>query len=473
MKGGTWAWVAALTLVFLTRSGVVAGPAPAPEPPPLPEIALETFPDDAREALKGALDAARARPEDPEAAGGLGLALQAWEQWQSAHEAYLRAQALAPANPQWFHLDGIVLQRIRQPAQAAEKFARAWRLAPERLAILARLAESLFDAGALDDSERRYRTLADTPASAPVGQLGLGRLAAVRGRHAEAVAHFDRAIALFPEFGAAHYARAQSLRALGRRDEARKALAEHRKHGTAWPGIPDEWAALVDTVREDPRGRFLRGLRRAANGDLAGAIEDHEAAVAVKPHLAQPYVNLISLYGRAQQWARAEAAYRAVVELGYNLDDAHYNYGVLLDAQQRYEEAAAAYRKALAVNPFHALAHNNLGQALERERKFAEAAEQYRQAIVNRPSFRLARFNLGRMKIATGDFDGAIRELEPLREPVDDETPRYLFALAVAMVQGGRRAEGVAMAKEARALALRFSQTDLARAIDRDLNRLR
>src|SRR5690606_10346662 len=214
------------------------------------------------------------------------------------------------------------------------------------------------------------------------------------------------------------------------------------------------------------------GLRRAASGDLAGAIEDHEAAVAAKPQLAQPYVNLISLYGRTQQWAKAEAAYRAVVELGYNLDDAHYNYGVLLDAQQRYEEAAAAYRKALEVNPFHALAHNNLGQALERERKFVEAAEHYQQAIVNRPSFRLARFNLGRMKIATGDFDGAIRELEPLREPVDGETPRYLFALAVAKVQSGRRAEGVELAKEARALALRFSQPELAQAIDRDLSRL-
>src|SRR5690606_41831199 len=128
---------------------------------------------------------------------------------------------------------------------------------------------------------------------------------AVRGRHADAVAHPDRAIALFPEFGDAQYARAQARRALGRREDAREALVEHRRHGTAWPGIPDQWAALVDTVREDPRGRFLRGLRRAAAGDLAGAIEDHEAVVAAKPHLAQPYVNLISRYGRTKQWDRA------------------------------------------------------------------------------------------------------------------------------------------------------------------------
>lgn len=465
------AWTAAFTL-WLAGSAAVPPPADAIDPPPLPEPAVESFPDDAREALKGTLEAACARPDDAEVVGGLGLVLHAWEQWQSSHEAYLRAQALAPANPQWFHLDGIVLQRIRRPTDAAEKFARALELAPGRLAVMARLAESLFDAGAFDGSERWYRRLADTPASAPVGELGLGRIAAVRGRHADAVAHLDRAIALFPEFGAAQYARAQSLRALGRREDAREALVEHRRHGTAWPGIPDQWAALVDTVREDPRGRFLRGLRRAAAGDLAGAIEDHEAAVAAKPHLAQPYVNLISLYGRTKQWDRAEAAYRTVVGLGYNLDDAHYNYGVLLDTLGRFEEAAIAYRKALEINPLHAQAHNNLGQALERERKFAEAAGHYRQAIASRPSFRLARFNLGRMRIASGDFDAAIRELESLREPVDDETPRYVFALAVALVHGGRKAEGIARAKEAQALALRYSQTELARTIGRELSRL-
>ena len=461
----------ALALAFLLSGTPLAAFAQSGTPPP-PDIALETFPADAQEALKGALTAAQSRPDDAEAAGGLGLALHAWEQWESAHDAYVRAQALAPDNPQWFHLDGVVLQRLKRPAQAAETFARAWALAPERLPALARLAESLFDAGSYAEAERHYRLLADTPATAPVGSLGLGRIAAVRDRHADAVAHFDRAIALFPEFGAAHYARARSLRALGRRDEARAALAEHRRHGTAWPGIPDEWVGLVATVRQDPRGRFLHGLQRAANGDLAGAIADHEAAVAVKPHLAQVHVNLIALYGRTEQWQKAEAAYRTVVELGYNLDEAHYNYGVLLDAQGRFEDAEAAYRKALAVNPFHAQAHNNMGQGLERRRQLSDAASHYAEAVRNRPSFRLARFNLGRMKIAAGDFAGAIEELEKLREPIDQETPRYLFALAVATAQSGRIPEGVALAREARALAVRFEQQDLVRAIDRDLSRL-
>ena len=43
-------------------------------------------------------------------------------------------------------------------------------------------------------------------------------------------------------------------------------------------------------------------------GDLAGAIDAHEAALARNPSLAQAHANLISLYGRTGQWAKAEAA---------------------------------------------------------------------------------------------------------------------------------------------------------------------
>ena len=64
-------------------------------------------------------------PSDPLAAGGLGITLQAWEQWEAAHAAYLRAQALAPDVADWWYLDGMVLQRLVRHAEAADRFARA------------------------------------------------------------------------------------------------------------------------------------------------------------------------------------------------------------------------------------------------------------------------------------------------------------------------------------------------------------
>ena len=155
------------------------------------------------------------------------------------------------------------------------------------------------------------------------------------------------------------------------------------------------------------------------------------------------------------------------------MDEAHYNYGVLLAQQRRSQEAETAYRLAVAANPLHARARNNLGQLLEGERKTAEALEQYREAVAANPQFRLARYNLARMLLAARQYDAAIAEFEKLREPQDAESPRYWYGLAVAHVQAGRREEGLALAREARRLAEAFGQHELAAAIDRDMANLK
>jgi len=397
------------------------------------------------------------------------MTLHAWEQWETAHAAYTRAQSLASETADWPYLDGVVLQRLGRAAEAAVQFTRACERAPRAIPIKARLAEALYDAGDLEASLVAYTTLAGETAAAPIAALGLGRIAARAGRHDEAVAHFMRAITLFPEFGAAYYGLAQSLRALGRADEARDALKQQRTYGARWPALDDPLLALVAAMRDDPRGRLSRGLRQAELGDLAGAIASHEAALAGNPSLAQARANLISLYGRAGQWDKAEAQYRALLSMGFNEDEAHYNYGVLLGLQRRWSEAAAAYRLALQANPLHAQSHNNLGQLLESEGKRAEAVDHYKQALAADPQLRLARYNFGRMLLASRQFDQAAVEFEKLREPQDAESPRYLYALAVANVQAGRRDAGVTLAQQARQLAERFGQNDLVAAIDRDL----
>ena len=317
---------------------------------------------------------------------------------------------------------------------------------------------------------RAYEALATEPAAAPVGELGLARVAARHGRHADAVTHFERAIALFPQFGEAYYGLAQSLRALDRRTRRVPRSSSIALHGTRWPAIDDPLAARVASVRDDPRARLARGLRLADAGDLAGAIEAHEAALARNPSLAQAHANLISLYGRAGQWAKAEAHYKAVLALGYNVDEAHYNYGVLLGLQQRWSEAAAAYRLAVAANPLHAQARNNLGQLLERERKLDEAVAQYRQAVAANPQFRLARYNLGRMLLAARRYDDAIAEFERLREPQDAESPRYLVR-ACHRARAGRPARRRAWRWRARhgVWPSAFGQHELVAAIDRDM----
>ena len=441
--------------------------------PPLPELSPQSYPEAARAPITRVYQNAVARPKDARAVGDLARMLQAWEQWDAAHQAYARAQALAPGTFEWHYLDAVILQRQARHADAAERLAAAVAVSSEYLPARIKLAEAYFDAGDLERSEKLFTDLAREPLAEPASEFALGRIAAMRGRHDVAVTHLQRAVDLFPEFGAAHYALARSYRALGRPEEAQRALDRHAQYGPRWPGLEDPVLAALTTLRNDPRAELQRGLRLAAQGDVEGAIAAHKAALAREPSLAQAHANLISLYARARNWAKAEEHYKAVLALGVNLADAHYDYGVLLGMQERWDDAAEAYRKAIIVNPRHARARNNLGQLLERERKLEEAAAEYRQALQSQPTFRLARFNLGRMLLALGRPDQAVVELQPIVEPRDAEAPRYLFALATAYVRNGNKAEGIRWATEARQLALEHKDTALAAAIERDLAALR
>ena len=436
--------------------------------PPLPRLALDTFPTAARTAIERANRDAAAHPADAQVVGALGRVLHAWELWGAAHEAYARAQALAPRTFEWQYLDAIVLQRLARPADAARRLKEALAVSPDYLPAKLRLAEALLDAGDLDESERLFSQLTD-PACEPAVQFGLGRIAAVHGRHEEAVRHLERAVALFPEFAAAHYALALSYRALGRRDDARTALERHARYGALWPSLPDPALEAVTSLREDAAAMLQRGIKLGDAGDIEGAIAAHEAALAADPSLAQAHANLISLYGRAHNWQKAEEHYRAVVASGVSVADAEYDYGVLLGMQEKWELAADAYGRAIARNPQHAQAHNNLGQMRERERKLEDALAEYRRAVDAQPTLRIARFNEGRMLIALGRNDEAIASLQNLTDPRDAEAPRYLFALSAAHFRAGHKDEALRWATEARQLALRYGDTELAAAIERNL----
>ena len=440
---------------------------------PLPDLKLDAFPASAREAMARVHREAVAHPKSIDHVGALAKTLHAWEQWEAAHQAYARLQHLDPKEFEWRYLDAIVLQRLARHADAATSLREALAIVPAYTPARVKLAEALLESGRLDESEPLFAALVKERAAEPVAEYGLGRITAARGQHGAAVVHLERAVSLFPEFAAAHYALARSYRALGRAEDARRALALHQQHGARWPAIDDQVLARVTALKADARAEMRRGTKLAEAGDIPAAIVAIEGALAADATVVDAHAILISLYGRVGEWAKAEAHYRAAVAQGVNLADAHYDYGVLLGLQEKWDLAADAYRQAIAANPLHAQARNNLGQILERERQFEAAVLEYRTALESHPTFRLARFNLGRMLIALGRPADAVVELEKLTEPRDAEAARYLFALSVAHVRAGQRDEGLKWANEARQLAVQFGQHELAAAIDRDLARLK
>jgi Flp pilus assembly protein TadD len=396
------------------------------------------------------------------------MVLEAWEQWTAAADAYGLARTLE-RRFEWYYLGGVVAVRTGHYAEAATLLREAVALSPSSTAARLKLGDALLESAALDEAQREYsRALAD-PLAGPHAHYGLGRILAGRGEHAAATTHFDEAVRLYPEFGAAWYARALALRNMKRIDEARESLSRAQQYGARWPAVDDPVLARVNTLRTDPGARIDRGVQLEREGDIRGAIREHEAALAEDPWFTQAHVNLIRLYGREKDWIKGEVHYREAVRLGARGTDADYSYGITLLLQGRDGDAEVALQRVVAANPQQAGAWNSLGQIAERGGRFDEALARYRTAVECAPADPGIRFNLGRLLIATRRHRDAIAQFEILADEVGPEQPRYVFGLATAWVLSGDLAKGRTVALRARALAAARGQTDLVAAIDRDL----
>jgi tetratricopeptide (TPR) repeat protein len=396
------------------------------------------------------------------------MILEAWEQWAAAADAYALARTLE-RRFDWYYLGGVVAARAAHHAEAATLFREAVALSPASTAARLKLGDALLESGALAEAQRAYSSALADPQAGPHAHYGLGRILAIRGEQAEALTHFDEAVRLDPEFGAAWYARGLAQRNMKRLEEARESLSRAQQSGARWPGVDDPLLGRVNTLRTDPEARVERGVQLERQGDIRGAIREHEAALAEDPRFTQAHVNLIRLYGREKDWIKGEAHYREAVRLGASGTDAYYNYGFTLLLQERDGDAAVALERVVAANPQHAGAWNSLGQIAERAGRLDEALTRYRTAVDCAPAETAIRFNLGRLLIATRRHRDAIAQFEILADEVGPEQPRYVFGLATAWVLSGDPAKGRTVALRARALAAARGQADLVAAIDRDL----
>lgn len=466
--------MSALVLAFSLTTALLAPPQTVTgSRAGLPVVDVAALPGAAGRAIGEAYADARAHPADVHAVGRLAITLHAWEQWDAAAGAYEAARRLAPGERQWWYLAGLLETARGRHGDALPLFERAAALAPGVAAGRLRVAEARLETGDFKGSEPLLLALAREPATAAPAAYGLGRVAMARDDYAGAIIQFERAAAIFPDFGAAHYALALAYRRLGRTGDAVKALERQQKCLACWPAVADPVAALIPAAREDAAAVMKRGIQLASEGDVQRAIEAHERALALAPALVQARVNLITLYGRAGKWADAETQYRQVITAGKNIGEAHANYAQVLLAQRRAADAVPIFRDALASSPGDGAARNGLGLALEMTGDGAGALAAYEHAVADAPTLRVARFNYGRALVAAGRAQDAIAEFGKLLEPEDEETPRYLFALSAARVRAGDIQGGRSQAMDALAMARRYGQTDLAATIERDLEGLK
>lgn len=438
----------------------------------LPDVKSAGFLPAIRTQIEEAERTARAHPRDAAAVGALAMILHTYEQYDAAERAYSRAKQLDAENFDWLYLLGAVQMSKGSFEAAAESFRSALRIRPGDLNADLRLGQSLIAFAAWDQADSLYQRILAGHRDLAQSWYGLGRVQAAKGDHAAAAESYAKACALFPLYGAAHLALAGELRRLGKQSEAELNVAAYSKNPAGEPPLDDPLFQRIRQLNHSISARIQHAAELEKAGKIDEAIREHEAALAADPDNVQIHVNLISLYGRSGDPAKAKQQFEAATRLSPGRSDAWYNYGVLLFSQSSYGESEEAFRRALAINPNYAEAHNNLGAIYEQQGRPDVAAGEFREAIAARPDYPLPRFHLGRILVNQGKYEEAIQQFLRALQPEDEQTPLYLYALGATYARAGDREHALQYFRKAHEAASARGQAQLLISIDRDLKML-
>jgi eukaryotic-like serine/threonine-protein kinase len=108
------------------------------------------------------------------------------------------------------------------------------------------------------------------------------------------------------------------------------------------------------------------------------------------------------------KYGEAVARNRDALRFQPDYYEAHCNLGSALQALGKHDEAVSEFREAARLQPENAQAHYNLGNILRSLGRRGEAAAAYREAIRARPDHAEAHCNLGLIRLAEGDYAGAV-----------------------------------------------------------------
>jgi tetratricopeptide (TPR) repeat protein len=272
-------------------------------------------------------------------------------------------------------------------------------------------------------STRRAQTRTAAPDAAQAHYaLGLGEQAA--GRVDAAIAHFDAALQIRPNFPEALAAGGYILQSRG-----------HVAGALAFYG------RAVELKADDFTSWFNMGGLLLAQGQRPQALTCLARACALDPAHAGAAANYGAALAETGQLQEATTQLRRALALNPNLGQAALNLGNALMRQGLYRDAYDSYARALALQPDYLLALVGLGIVAKEMGRFDEAMAAYDRALALDPESVEARGNRGCLQLLLGDFENGWEGYEhrwaPGERPVPSSPAR--FDLSAPETLKGRR----------------------------------
>jgi tetratricopeptide (TPR) repeat protein len=208
----------------------------------------------------------------------------------------------------------------------------------------------------------------------------------------KAIDHFERALALAPDYARAHC------------------------------GIADCYGLLCWFGAMAPRESGPKAEAASRALELDDSISEGHASLA------------LVRFWYEWDWKGAEEEFLRAIELNPSYATARQWYASFLNAMGRLEEAQAQLSRARELDPLSLIISMNAADSFFFGRKFDEAIEHLRALLDHEPNFLPAWFNLGRVYVQKGMHEEAVSSFERVRNhaggPQGDPALAHAYALA-------------------------------------------
>ena len=241
----------------------------------------------------------------------------------------------------------------------------------------------------------------------------------------DAIAAYDQAIRLKPDYAEAYSNRGNEKNALGRHEDA---IADCNQAVRLKPDLAEAYNN--------------RGNAKSDLGRHEDAIADYNQAVRLKPDLAEAYNNRGVAKDELDRYEAAITDYDEAIRLKPDYAEAYFNRGNSKIALGQHDAAIADYDEAIRLKPDFAEAYTSRGVAKDELDRYEAAITDYDKAIRLKPDYAEAYFNRGNSKGKLGRIDEARQDFEKARDLAHKAGDDSLVALAEQVLRKLDNQEG-------------------------------
>jgi len=232
-------------------------------------------------------------------------------------------------------------------------------------------------------------------------------------------------------------------------------LMEKAQYGEAVAG----WQKALALNPDDAKAHLNLGYVMQQSGQLDQAIEQYRTALKINSSYAAAHTNLGIALATAGKLDEGIDHYEKAISIDPENSEAHGNLCAALLERRQNDVAIGHCRKAVTVNPENAEAQNTLGIALARAGSLDEAAEHVIKAAQINPDSLEYQYNCGRVLAAGQRLADAIPHFEKAVSLSGGREISSLEFLASLYADVGRFAEAAQVARRALEVATQQSDT--------------